>query len=133
VFLDANVLFSAAATRGAVWRLLELLREDGYVCCVDPWVTEEARRNLAGKSPASLPEFEQLIRVLEQLTPVPCDPAFPASLPLPESDRPVLAAAIAGRCDFLVTGDRTYFGALYGKIVRGVKVCSPAGLAEELL
>jgi hypothetical protein len=32
---------------------------------------------------------------------------------LPDKDQPVLAAAIRLRCNVLVTGDRTHFGAGY--------------------
>jgi len=52
---------------------------------------------------------------------------------LPEKDRPVLAAAIQLGCQVLVTGDRTHFGALYGKTLGGVKIHSPRSLAEMLL
>jgi hypothetical protein len=51
---------------------------------------------------------------------------------LPEKDRPVLAAAIRQRCDVLVTGDRTHFGAGYGKAFGGVVIHSPRSLAEPL-
>jgi hypothetical protein len=56
-----------------------------------------------------------------------------ALLPLPEKDRPVLAAAIRGGCETLITGDRTHFGPLYGTVFRGVTVYSPAQAAEALL
>jgi hypothetical protein len=49
---------------------------------------------------------------------------------LPEKDRPVLAAAIRLGCDALVTGDRTYFGAGYGRVYGGVTIYSPRTLAE---
>jgi hypothetical protein len=44
-----------------------------------------------------------------------------------------LAAAIRLHGDVLVTGDRTHFGALYGKEVAGVRIHSPRSLAEALL
>lgn len=52
---------------------------------------------------------------------------------LPEKDRPVLAAATRLRCDALVTGDRTHFGAGYGRRFSGVMIHSPRSLAEWLL
>ena len=55
------------------------------------------------------------------------------TLPPPEKDRPVLAAAIRHRCAALVTGDRTHFGPLFGKTVRGVTLHSPRSLAEAVL
>jgi hypothetical protein len=45
----------------------------------------------------------------------------------------VLAAAIALDCDALVTGDRTHFGAGYGRAFGGVTIHSPRSLAEMLL
>ena len=43
-----------------------------------------------------------------------------------------LDAAIAGRCTHLVTGDRTHFGALYGRTIHGVTIVSPRQFVEEL-
>ena len=54
VYLDANVLFSAAKSDGAVRALLHLLRKRGHTCCVDTYVVTEARRNLAAKGPQAL-------------------------------------------------------------------------------
>jgi hypothetical protein len=61
------------------------------------------------------------------------DTALEATLPLPEKDRPVLAAAIHHRCAALVTGDRTHFGPLFGKTVRGTTIHSPRSLAQAVL
>ena len=58
---------------------------------------------------------------------------LPETMVLPDKDRPILAAAIHHRCDILVTGDRTHFGSLYGKAIRGVRVMSPAMLADAVL
>jgi len=51
---------------------------------------------------------------------------------LPQKDRPVLIAAIACRCDVLVTGDRTHFGPGYGRSFDAVTIHSPAQLALAL-
>jgi hypothetical protein len=61
------------------------------------------------------------------------DAALEATLPLPEKDRPVLAAAIRHGCAALVTGDRSHCGKLYGKMLHGVAIHSPRSLAEALL
>ena len=49
IFLDANILFSAAKSDGAVGRLLKLLIAAGHECWADGYVVEEARRNLDAK------------------------------------------------------------------------------------
>ena len=133
VFLDANILFSAAKSDGAVRRLLQLLDQAGHECCADGFVAEEARRNLAAKAPERLDALETLLSGLHMARAHARDAALEAALPLPEKDRPVLAAAIRHRCAALVTGDRTHFGPLYGKTLHGVKIHSPRSLAEALL
>jgi predicted nucleic acid-binding protein len=134
VFLDANVLFSAAKSDGAVRALLQMLVTRGHECWADAYVVAEARRNLEAKGPEALRVLDALLRHLHVAVGAP-----PADLGnkdlawLPEKDRPVLAAAIRLRCDALVTGDRTHFGAGYGRRFGGVTVYSPRLLAEKVL
>jgi len=132
VFLDANVLFSAAKSDGAVRELLLLVEQCGHQCCVDAYVIEEARRNLAAKAPDRISVLETLLLRMKSAGAQPADPVLEASLPLPAKDRPVLAAAIHLSCDALITGDRTHFGSLYGRTIHGVAIHSPRSLAEVL-
>jgi uncharacterized protein len=133
VFLDANVLFSAAKSDGAVRELLLLLERPGHQRCVDTYVSEEARRNLGAKAPDRISFLETLLLRMKRAGAQRIDPALETSLPSPAKDRPVLAAAIHQGCDALVTGDRTHFGALYGRTIRGVAIHSPRSLAQALL
>ena len=133
IFLDANILFSAARTDGAIRRLLALIAEAGHECHADTYVVEEARRNLALKAPDSLPALDRLVPRIQVAQVKPGVAEAEAVRSLPEKDRPVLAAAIQLGCQVLVTGDRTHFGALYGKTLGGVKIHSPRSLAEMLL
>jgi predicted nucleic acid-binding protein len=136
VFLDANVLFSAAKSDGAVRALLRLLSERGHECWADTYVLAEARRNLEVKGPQAVLVLETLrarIRVTAARAPA-SDPTSARLLSwLHEKDRPVLQAAIALGCDALVTGDRKHFGAGYGRAFGGVTIHSPRSLAEEVL
>ena len=133
VFLDANILFSAASTDGAVRRLLHMLFELRHECWADDFVVTEARRNLAVKSPdggAALDTLLKLLRVAPARAP---GPELVLAQWLPEKDRPVLASAIRLRCNALVTGDRTHFGVAYGRTFAGVTVYSPKQLAQWLM
>jgi predicted nucleic acid-binding protein len=51
-------------------------------------------------------------------------------LPLAGKDAPVLAAAVQGKADIFVTGDRRDFGFLFGRVLEGVKVLTPADALE---
>lgn len=132
IFLDANILFSAAKSDGAIRELLERLLAAGHECWLDAYVMEEAQRNLAAKAPAGLGALERLLPRLRVATVLPHPVTGAAATALPEKDRPVLAAAIHQKCAALVTGDRTHFGAFYGKKVAGVRIHSPRSLAEAL-
>jgi uncharacterized protein len=112
---------------------LQLLVQARHECWVDGFVLEEARRNLAAKSPQSLADLEMLLPRLHVAVIHVHDSSLEDSLPLVEKDRPVLAAAIRHRCDVLVTGDRSHFGRLYGKTIHGGVIHSPHSLAEAVL
>ena len=133
VFLDANVLFSAAKSDGAVRHLLRRLLERGHECWVDAYVVSEAQRNLAAKGPEALSVLDAL---LAHLGVAPAQASIEDQVEtawLPDKDRPVLSAAIRLGCDALVTGDRTHFGSGYGRVFGGVEIHSPRSLAERLL
>lgn len=133
VFLDANILFSAAKSDGAVRSLVRQMIERGHVCWADAYVVAEARRNLAAKGPEALHVLDALLPRLSIAAAARVADERPDVPWLPEKDRPVLAAAIRLQCDVLVTGDRTHFGAGYGRVFGGVAIHSPRSLAEWLL
>ncbi len=130
IFLDANVLFSASKSASAVRQLVRALQADSHALVADEYVATEARRNIAGKANADSQAYLQTL-----LSQIEISAAhFPANAHavvqwLPDKDRPVLMAAIALRCDALLTGDRTHFGAGYGQTFDGVTIYAPAQLA----
>ena len=132
VFLDANILFSAAKSDGAVRELVNQIVDAGHECWVDDYVAVEARRNLETKGPHALAEFEKLLACMHVSSLQAPGRPLAAVDWLPEKDRPVLTAAIRLRCDALITGDRRHFGRGYGKVFGGVAIHSPRSFAELL-
>jgi predicted nucleic acid-binding protein len=132
VFLDANILFSAAKSAGAVRTLFEELLRLGHECCADAYVVEEARRNLVAKAPDAGAALDHLLRRVSIAALQPSSALPEEAQGLPEKDRPVFAAAMRGGCDVLLTGDRTHFGRWFGKRIAGVTIHSPRSLAEAL-
>jgi len=131
IFLDANILYSAARSNGAVRELLDKLVFAGHELVVDAYVAEEARRNIAAKYPEAAQALELILTNDVTLKGVRLHP-LSVDNRLPDKDRPVLAAAVGFRCDVLVTGDSKHFGALFGLSVDGTEVLSPRLLAERL-
>lgn len=122
VFLDANVLFSAAYSEAS--GLARLWRRRTARLLVSGYVVEEAMRNLSPG--AARDRLSGLLAHVEQAldTATALDPESESLLP--ESDRPVLRAAIAGRATHLLSGDRRAFGAFYGKRLAGILILRPA-------
>ena len=132
IFLDANILFSAAKSDGAIRRLLALLIEAGHECAADTYVIEEASRNLAAKAPDRVAVLDELLSQFHIAGFQSPEQDFDPGVPLPEKDLPVFAAAVRSASSVLLTGDSTHFGSLFGRTVHGVTIHSPRSLAEVL-
>lgn len=120
LFLDANVLFSAAYRQQS--RLFDLWALPDTQLLTSAYAEMEARRNLSRQEQvARLDELLATVELVEYaLSPLPSD------IGLPEKDWPILQAAIAGDATHLITGDHRHFGALFGRTISGVYVCTVA-------
>ena len=105
VFLDTNVLVAAFATRGLC---ADVLREVlvGHELLVGEVVLTELERALTRRLQLPATAVEEILAFLREQEVVP-KPGKPAPLPVRDpADRWILASALAGRADVLVTGDR---------------------------
>ena len=127
VFLDANILFSAAQLHGRMRVFLDVLL-DRAECLTNDYAIEEARRNLAAKFPGGVKALERLVNQCEVVLRLVTD----LKVELPLKDVPILSGAIAGHATHLLTGDERDFGKFWGQTIQGVKIVSPRMLAEEL-
>ncbi len=121
LFLDANVLFSAAWAENSSFRRLWRLHNVTVLTC--PYAIGEVQRNLEGEQP--ILRLNRLLALTEIVADA-ADEEIPAGIELDQKDRPILAAAIRARATHLITGDRKDFGKLFGKSVRGVRVVRPS-------
>jgi len=135
IFLDANILFSAAhRTEGSLRAFFRLAEEGVCELLASPFVLDEARRNIARKHPAKTAELEQLIARIAICREATSDEVrWARSTGLPDKDAPILATAVQAKADFLVTGDRADFGSLYERKLRGLEVLPPRTALERIL
>ena len=121
VFLDANVLFSAAYSDDTGLRRLWSRRGTHLVSSA--YAVEEARRNLpAGRSVT----LDDLVAKIEVASHAIAQRVPREVLALPEKDRPIVIAALAAACTHLLTGDQRHFGDWFGKRIGGMLVLRPA-------
>jgi len=107
LFLDANVLFTAAHNPSGKAALLIELEQVTWTLFSSRFAFEEARRNLERKFPNHLDRLTALshhIRFVEHRPTDPCPNG------LPDKDQPIFQAAVARRATHLLTGDLKHFG-----------------------
>jgi uncharacterized protein len=119
LFLDANVLFSAAYKPDS--RLLQLWKLKDAVLCSSRYALEEARCNLQDEMRQSaLRKLSGNLHLFEA-----ADRLLPRGLSLPAKDAPIFLAALAGRATHLLTGDVQHFGKYFGSRFEGVGIMLP--------
>jgi uncharacterized protein len=119
LFLDANVLFSAAYRPNS--GLLQLWTLKDVVLCSSRYALEEARINLADEDQrARLNHLSGSLYLFEA-----GQRALPRGISLAEKDVPILLAAIEASATHLLTGDVRHFRAYFGKKIEGIAITRP--------
>jgi uncharacterized protein len=128
VCLDTNVLFAAFATRGLCADVLRTVL-DHHELVVGAVLFEELERAL--RSQLGLPEAQVAAVRAALVTPDPVPrPPSPDNLAVTDPDDAwVVATAIAGRADGLVTGDAVLLAAAPGALL---PILSPRGFWDQL-
>jgi predicted nucleic acid-binding protein len=113
LFLDANILFTAAYSPGGLSGLLfELCRRGIIQLLTSEHAAEEARINLELKQTAALSALESRLKLVQVVhTPAKC----PIPLNLPEDDLTIFAAALSCRATHFITGDKKHFARYFEK------------------
>ena len=120
VFLDANVLFSAAYGSPRLGDLWILARRRQHELLASAHTVEEARRNLSPDRQAVLHELTRALTI------VPTPPAdLPSPIDLPAGDREAFLSALAARTTHFLTGDIKHFGRYIGRSTAGVLIQTP--------
>ena len=120
VFLDANVLFSAAwRSENRLLALWELVETELFTSA---YAIAEADRNVRTSDQRTrLHRLVQRVRIVDE----PRTETLPPAVRLPVKDVPILLAAIEAGADYLLTGDLEHFGPYFRQSVRGVHILRP--------
>jgi uncharacterized protein len=105
VFLDTNVLVAAFATRGLCADVMRVVLAEHQLNTGEV-VLSELRKALRRRIKLPAATVDDILALLREQEVVP-KPRKPHNLPIRDpDDRWILASALAGRADVLVTGDR---------------------------
>jgi len=135
VFLDANVLFTAAySPEGLSALLIELGAAGRVTLLTSPLAIVEAERNLEVKRPGALSTLRRgltAVRIVSEPPPAEVERLTPPELS--SKDRPLLAAAIVARATHFVTGDLADFGRWMHRPARlSLRVMTPRQFLTEV-
>lgn len=121
LFLDANVLFSAAYRPDAgVAKLWRLSRSTLFT---SHFTAAEAERNL--ELPAQRERLSELLVSVHLVGTLELPASDRQGIVLPAKDWPVVGGALAAGATHLITGDHRHFGPFFGKRLLGVLVPPP--------
>ncbi len=113
VFLDANVLFTAAHNPAGKAALVIALGVKGkWEVVSSSYAAEEAGRNIASKFPQAQSRLWDLI---DSISIIASGAGADCPVKLPEKDRPIMEAAVRSQATHLLTGDMKDFGVLMNK------------------
>lgn len=135
VFLDANILFTAAySPDGLSALLIELGAAGRLTLLTSPLAIVEAERNLEAKRPSALPTLRGSLTAVGVVgEPSPGDVERLTPSDLSSKDRPLLAAAIVARATHFVTGDVADFGRWMDRRARlPLRVLTPRQFLTEV-
>lgn len=120
LFLDANVLFSAAYRANS--GLLRLWKLRNAELSSSRFALEEARINLAEEIQRR--RLTRLSRSLQLFD--AANRELPPGIALPDKDVPILLAAIEAQATHLLTGDIRHFGSYFGKAIGKILIITPS-------
>lgn len=130
VVLDANVYISALLVGRGCEEILTLGRTGVIQVLSSPEIIDEVASVLRRKfhwSPADIRPF--LDEASDLCRMIPFDPAE-VEFPADPADAKILACAVAGKADVIVTGDKKHLLPL--KRYRGIPIVSPAEFLEQI-
>jgi uncharacterized protein len=128
VFLDTNVLVAAFATRGLCADLVRTVLADHQLITGDVVLTE-LRAVLEERIKLPTSTVTEVVTLLRAQEVVP-KPAEPSLLPIRDADDQwIVASAVAGQADVLVTGDQDLLAVAKRS---PVPILSPRGFWERL-
>lgn len=133
LFLDSSVLLAASGSATGASRLLITEAADQHWTLVSSlYCFEETRHNLPKLEKKAHADFETKVAPFVECIETRLVVDRPVVYPVTK-DRPVVAGALAGKCDALLTLDRADFQRLLGNEIYGMSILTPGDWLKKNL
>ena len=121
IVLDTNVLLAAFIAHGACSDLLEHCALQ-HTIVLSPFIINEMTAKLTGRFRFTAAEAEDVVLLLKSKAEIVTPAPLPRRVCRDHDDDAIIATAITGRCDCIVTGDKDL---LVLKRVKAVHIIPP--------
>lgn len=130
VFFDSSVLIAGLASpEGASGMLLAMCEMGLIIPVISEKVVTEVIRNIEKKMPRYLPHYHKLFKILPfELVDPTDDTSRQAKRLINEKDADILAAAMSGKIDYLISLDKHFLDVNCTKL--SFKICSPGEMLK---
>jgi len=127
VVLDTNILISALVYGGKPEQIYNLVLDKQLTAITSPILLSELTEILIKKFKLELSRIKQLEKITKNNFTL-VQPAKIIKLVKDDDDNRVLEAALEGRCDYIVTGDKDLLDL---KIFKNIKIVTPDTFLSE--
>lgn len=121
VVLDTNVLVSAIIFGGKPGQIVYSIVEEKIIAVTSPILIAELKEVLTKKFPLREMDFKLAIKNVEEIFRT-VQPKKTISILRDEDDNRVLEAALEGKCNYIVTGDKDLLDL---KTLKKIKIVTP--------
>lgn len=127
VVLDTNILVSAILFGGKPEQILYYVIEKKIQAIISSVLLSELKEVFSKKFPLKEPNIELTIRNIEKTFKM-VQPKSNIEIVRDEDDNRVLEAALEGKCDYIVTGDKDLLNL---KTFKNIKIVTPDAFLAE--
>ena len=134
IFLDSSVIISGlASVKGGSHKVLALAEVGIIAPCISAEVENEVLRNVAKKLPNAVVYFERLLKELSFVViEASSEDHERGKLIINEHDAPIMAAAISGKVDWLLSLDK-HFLAAKERVGLDITISTPGEFLQQLV
>jgi putative PIN family toxin of toxin-antitoxin system len=131
IVLDTNVLLSGVVFGGIPDRVILAIKKKKYRVITSPFILGELRKHLRDKIGWENFRIEYAIRNLGRISEVIEPKKKVGRIKTDKSDNNILACAVEGKADYIVSGDKKHLLSL--KKFRGIPIYSPQEFLKKVL